>query len=71
MLLRCPNGIVQGSFFQKHPWAGLDPHILQIHDPHEKEPILGINSFDGLMALVQAAALEIHPWGARSDDRSS
>ncbi len=42
VLLRCPNGIVQGGFFQKHPWAGLDPHILQIHDPHEKEPILGI-----------------------------
>ncbi|QAY95753.1 DNA ligase D [Methylovirgula ligni] len=68
VLLRCPNGIVQGGFFQKHPWAGIDPHILQIHDPHEKEPILGIDSFDGLMALVQSAALEIHPWGARSDD---
>ena len=22
VLLRCPNGIVQGGFFQKHPWAG-------------------------------------------------
>ncbi|MDR3408507.1 MAG: DNA ligase D [Methylovirgula sp.] len=68
VLLRCPNGITQGGFFQKHPWAGIDPHILQIRDPREEEPILGINSFDGLMALVQSAALEIHPWGARSDD---
>jgi bifunctional non-homologous end joining protein LigD len=68
VLLRGPNGISQGTFFQKHPWAGLDSHILQIHDPQEKEPILGIDSFDGLTALVQSAALEIHPWGATSDD---
>ncbi|MEW6438382.1 MAG: DNA ligase D [Pseudomonadota bacterium] len=68
VLLRCPNGIAQGGFFQKHPWAGLDKHILQIHDPDEKQPILGIDSFDGLIALVQSAALEIHPWGARTDD---
>jgi bifunctional non-homologous end joining protein LigD len=68
VLLRGPNGISHGTFFQKHPWAGLDSHILQIHDPQEKEPILGIDSFDGLTALVQSAALEIHPWGATSDD---
>ena len=68
VLLRCPNGIAQGGFFQKHPWAGLDPHILKIRDPHEEQRILGIKSFDGLMALVQSAALEIHPWGARRDD---
>jgi bifunctional non-homologous end joining protein LigD len=68
VLLRCPNGIAQGGFFQKHPWAGIDDHILQIDDPHEKQPILGIKSFDGLVALVQSAALEIHPWGARTDD---
>ncbi len=68
VLLRCPNGIAQGGFFQKHPWAGIDDHILQIDDPHEEQPILGIKSFDGLIALVQSAALEIHPWGARTDD---
>jgi len=66
VLVRCPNGFVQGCFFQKHAWAGLDEHILKIKDPHEAEPILGIDSLDGLMALVQSSALEIHPWGARS-----
>jgi bifunctional non-homologous end joining protein LigD len=68
VLVRCPTGFVQGCFFQKHAWAGTDEHILQIHDPHEKLPILGIDSFDGLIALVQSAALEIHPWGSRSND---
>jgi len=68
VLVRCPTGFVQGCFFQKHAWAGIDEHILQIHDPHEKQPIFGIDSLDGLIALVQAAALEIHPWGSRSTD---
>jgi bifunctional non-homologous end joining protein LigD len=68
VLVRCPTGYVQGCFFQKHVWAGLDRHIQQIHDPREKLPIVGIDSFDGLIALVQAAALEIHPWGAKSDN---
>ena len=68
VLVRCPTGYTQGCFFQKHAWAGLDEHIRQIRDPREKLPIVGIDSFDGLIALVQAAALEIHPWGAKSDD---
>jgi bifunctional non-homologous end joining protein LigD len=68
VLVRCPAGHVQGCFFQKRAWAGLDKHIRQIHDPREKQPIVGIDTFDGLIALVQAAALEIHPWGSRSDD---
>jgi bifunctional non-homologous end joining protein LigD len=68
VLVRCPTGYVRGCFFQKHVWAGLDEHILQIHDPREKLPIVGIDTFDGLIALVQSAALEIHPWGSRSSD---
>lgn len=68
VLVRCPTGFAQGCFFQKHVWAGIDKHVLQVRDPHEKESILGIDSLDGLIALVQAAALEIHPWGSRSAD---
>jgi bifunctional non-homologous end joining protein LigD len=68
VLVRCPTGFVQGCFFQKHAWAGMDKHILQVRNVKEKEPILGIDSFDGLIAIVQSAALEIHPWGSRSND---
>jgi bifunctional non-homologous end joining protein LigD len=68
VLVRCPTGYVQGCFFQKHAWAGIDDHILQIEDPKEKQPILAIDSFDGLIAMVQSAALEIHPWGSMSND---
>jgi bifunctional non-homologous end joining protein LigD len=65
-LLRCPDG-VGGSqhFFQKHAWKGINAHIEQIIDPKDKggEKLLRIMDFDGLIALVQSAVLEIHPWG--------
>jgi DNA ligase D-like protein (predicted polymerase) len=67
-LVRCPAGISQGCFFQKHEWNGMDAHVKRIADPHDKEKIVGIEDLDGLIALVQASVLEIHPWGVRFED---
>lgn len=69
-LLRCPTGIDGERFFQKHAWKGLNPNILQATDPKDPSgaPLIGISDLDGLMGLVQAAALEIHPWGASLAD---
>lgn len=68
-LLRCPDGIDGPRFFQKHAWKGINHHITEIADPEDKEAakLLKIESFDGLAALVQSAALEIHPWGTTTD----
>lgn len=65
-LLRCPNGIDGPQFFQKHIWRGAGKAIVRFPDPTDPagEPLIGINDLDGLMSLVQAATLEIHPWGA-------
>jgi bifunctional non-homologous end joining protein LigD len=65
-LVRCPSGIDGEHFFQKHAWKGLNPHITLVKDPKEPtgEPLISIEDLDGLMALVQAATLEIHPWGS-------
>lgn len=64
-LMRCPDGIDGPKFFQKHAWKGVNPHIEQIADPEADggEKLLRITDFDGLIALVQSAALEVHPWG--------
>ncbi|MDO3434792.1 DNA ligase D [Rhizobium sp. CBN3] len=65
-LLRLPDGINgRQRFFQKHAWKGMNPHIQEITDPKDKqgEKLLRITDFDGIVALVQSAALEIHPWG--------
>jgi bifunctional non-homologous end joining protein LigD len=67
-LVRCPDGIGGQTFFQKHAWKGLNRNIVLVKDPEEPEPLISIRDFDGLMALVQSAALEIHPWGSTVTD---
>ncbi len=68
-LLRCPDGIGGQQFFQKHAWKGLSDAIVLATDPAEPEkPLIAIRDFDGLAGLVQAAALEIHPWGSTLAD---
>lgn len=69
-LLRCPNGISGESFFQKHAWKGLNSKIALVDDPKAKgeEPLIAIDDLDGLIALVQSAVLEIHPWGSTVAD---
>ena len=67
-LVRCPDGIGGQTFFQKHAWKGLNRNIVLVKDPEEAEPLISIRDFDGLMALVQSAALEIHPWGSTVTD---
>jgi bifunctional non-homologous end joining protein LigD len=37
-------------------------------DVGDGEPMLAIDGLDGLIALVQAGTLEIHPWGSRVVD---
>jgi bifunctional non-homologous end joining protein LigD len=62
-LLRCPSGTGSKCFFAKHPWAGLG-ELAQRVDVGEREPMMAIDSLAGLMSLVQAGVVEIHPWGS-------
>ncbi|TCK30995.1 ATP-dependent DNA ligase LigD phosphoesterase module /ATP-dependent DNA ligase LigD polymerase module [Ancylobacter aquaticus] len=62
-LLRCPDGIASQCFFQKHSWRGMNKAI-KVRKDKDGEELLTIGDLDGLIALVQSGALEIHPWGA-------
>jgi bifunctional non-homologous end joining protein LigD len=64
-VLRCPSGTDQKCFFAKHPWAGLNEQVAPRVDVGEKEPMVAINDLTGLISLVQAGTVEIHPWGSR------
>jgi len=66
-LVRCPGGVDEGCFFQKHAWAGIGEHVLRSRDPEDGEEILAIRDVEGLLSLVQASVLEIHVWGAALD----
>lgn len=68
-LLRAPAGIQGQTFFQKNAWKGAHAKVALLRDPKDPgQPLIGIQDLDGLIALVQAAALEIHPWGASAAD---
>jgi bifunctional non-homologous end joining protein LigD len=62
-LLRCPSGTSAKCFFAKHPWQGLDKNVRRV-DTGDKEPMLAIDDVPGLMSLVRAGVVEIHPWGS-------
>jgi bifunctional non-homologous end joining protein LigD len=66
-LLRCPEGIAGKGFFQKHPWSGLGNSVRQVQVPGDDQPMMVIDDLAGLVELVQASILEIHPWGAQAD----
>ena len=68
-VLRCPDGITGQMFFQKHIWKGAGAGIATLRDPREPgETLIGVSDLDGLLALAQGAALEIHPWGSTAED---
>jgi bifunctional non-homologous end joining protein LigD len=69
-LVRCPSGVGAACFFQKHSWAGLGDGIRRetIRDEDGEEEVLFVDDISGVISLVQAGVLEIHPWGAPSDD---
>jgi len=63
-LLRCPQGIEDECFFQKHATQSLPEGIrsVTIDEANHAAPV--IDDFTGLAGLVQLNALELHPWSA-------
>lgn len=66
-LVRCPQGHGKECFYQRHAKAGMPEAIHRLNVPGETEPYLYIRDVDGLLALVQMGALEIHSWGCKVD----
>ncbi len=69
-LVRCPSGVGEKCFFAKHAWHGLSDAVRRV-DVGEKEKMLILDGLDGLVDLVQASVLEIHPWGSTAADLES
>ena len=69
-LVRCPEGRGKGCFFQKHLGDAI-PDVLRSIPIMEKEGRVYYcvaDNLDGVIALVQMGALEIHVWGSREDN---
>jgi bifunctional non-homologous end joining protein LigD len=67
-LVRCPAGIGEECFYQKHLAEGV-PETLAAVDVEETqgavETYLTVASAAGLVTLAQLGVLEVHPWGSR------
>ena len=67
-LLRAPDGIGQGMFFQKHAEARQMPGLRLLDaalDPGNA-PLLAIDTAAGLLGAAQMNAIELHTWNARA-----
>jgi bifunctional non-homologous end joining protein LigD len=67
-IVRTPDGIEGERFFQRHELKGTAVPMLAIKVKGEPKPYLGVDSAEGLVALAQQGATELHPWGCRPGD---
>ena len=69
-LLRCPQGVGNACFFQKHHGQGLGDAVraIPLKQKSGTEDYVFVDDVQGLLQLVQMNALELHPWGATVQD---
>ncbi len=65
-IVRCPDGIEGERFFQKNGHGYLPAQIRE--GKAGSQPYLAIDDADGLFAMAQMSAIELHPWGAPESD---
>ncbi len=65
-IVRCPAGLAGQCFFQKHAADGFPESVMRvpIDEDGGSGVYVAVDSLAGVLALVQASALEFHVWGS-------
>ena len=61
-IIRCPEGIGEPGFFQRHLGEGASALLTAAAVSGDQAPYIQIDHVEALIALAQISALELHPW---------